>query len=225
MGWRRWVAVLAILAVWASLLASASTAAAQQGAGGGSGAYPDTAAGAYYAESVSQLGERGVFAGTLCEGGFCPDEALDRKTMAVWVVRVLDGEDPAAVSGSRFSDVDADSFYAPFVERMFVLGVTRGCGDGSVFCPDDPVTRSQMAVFLSRAFDLPEGPDPGFSDVPAGAWYAAEVAGLAASGITRGCGDGSVFCPAPRHDPGPDGHFFVPGREWWQRGRAGAGAR
>ena len=196
MGWRRWVAVLAIVAVWASLLASASTAAAQQGAGGDSGAYPDTVADSYYVEPVSQLGERGVFAGTLCEGGFCPDEALDRKTMAVWVVRVLDEEVPAAVSGSRFSDVDARSFYAPFVERMFALGVTRGCGDGSVFCPDESVTRAEMAVFLSRAFDLPEGPDPGFSDVPADAWYAAEVAGLAASGITRGCGDGSVFCPA-----------------------------
>ena len=190
------MAVLAIVAVWASLLASASTVAAQQGAGGGSGAYPDTVADSYYAEAVSQLGGRGVFVGTLCEGGFCPDEALDRKTMAVWVVRVLDEEDPAAVSGSRFSDVDAGSFYAPFVERMFVLGVTRGCGDGSVFCPDDSVTRAEMAVFLSRAFDLPGGPDPGFSDVPADAWYAAEVAGLAASGITRGCGDGSVFCPA-----------------------------
>ena len=74
--------------------ASASTVAAQQGDGEGSGTYPDTAADSYYAEPVSQLTEQGVFAGTLCEDGFCPDEAIDRKTMAVWVVRVLDGEDP-----------------------------------------------------------------------------------------------------------------------------------
>ena len=53
-----------------------------------------------------------------------------------------------------------------------------------------------MAVFLSRAFDLPAGPDPNFSDVPADAWYAAEVARLKASGITVGCGDGSRFCPS-----------------------------
>ena len=51
-----------------------------------------------------------------------------------------------------------------------------------------------MAVFLSRAFDLADGPDPGFGDVPATAWFAAEVAKLAASGITVGCG-GSNFCP------------------------------
>ena len=190
------MAVLVIVAVWASLLVSVSTAAAQPGAGGDSGTYPDTAADSYYAEPVSQLTEQGVFAGTLCEDGFCPDEAIDRKTMAVWVVRVLDEEDPGAVSESSFSDVDADSFHAPFVERMFALGVTRGCGDGSVFCPDDRVTRAEMAVLLSRAYNLPEGPDPGFSDVPDDAWYAAEVAKLAASAITKGCSDGTVFCPA-----------------------------
>ena len=53
-----------------------------------------------------------------------------------------------------------------------------------------------MAVFLKRAFDLPDGPDPGFDDVPVDAWYVDQVAALAASGITKGCGDGSGFCPS-----------------------------
>ena len=52
-----------------------------------------------------------------------------------------------------------------------------------------------MAVFLARAYSLPDGPDPGFGDVASDAWYGAEVAALAGSGITRGCGDGTVFCP------------------------------
>ena len=73
--------------------------------------------------------------------------------------------------------------------------MTRGCGDGSRFCPDRGVSRAHMAVFLSRAYSLPDGPDPGFSDVAADAWYTAEVAKLAASGITVGCGDGTGFCP------------------------------
>ena len=49
--------------------------------------------------------------------------------MAVWTVRVLDGEDPAAVSATRFSDVEPDSFYRPFIERMAELGVSTGCDD------------------------------------------------------------------------------------------------
>ena len=137
----------------------------------------------------------GVFAGTGCEEGFCPGGVLDRKTMAVWVVRVLGGQEPPRVNASRFDDVDASSFYAPFIERMADLGVTRGCGDGSGFCPDRAVTRAQMAAFLSRAYHLAAGPDPGFADVPAAHWAVADIARLAASKITVGCRDGSVFCP------------------------------
>ena len=160
---------------------------------GGFGDVPD---GAYYSVPVSALAERGLFDDTGCEAGFCPGEPIDRKTMAVWIVRLLDGENPATVSETSFDDVDASSFYGPFIERMAELEVTSGCGDGSRFCPDRSVTRAETAVFLSRAFDLGEGPDPGFSDVPADAWYADSVARLAASRITIGCGDGTEFCPS-----------------------------
>ncbi len=168
----------------------ASPVAAQQV--DGLGDVPDDA---FYSVPVAELAQRGVFAGTLCDEGFCPGMAIDRKTMAVWVVRLLDEKEPTAVTQTRFADIDADSFYAPFVERMAELGVTTGCGDGTNFCPDRSTTRAETAAFLSRAYDLPEGPDPDFSDVPADAWYAANVAKLAASGITKGCGDGTGFCP------------------------------
>ncbi|MXZ99566.1 MAG: hypothetical protein F4017_11655 [Acidimicrobiaceae bacterium] len=52
-----------------------------------------------------------------------------------------------------------------------------------------------MAAFLARAYHFADGPDPDFDDIAAGAWYAADVARLAASGITQGCGDGAGFCP------------------------------
>ena len=94
--------------------------------------FADVVEGACYAEPVAALAGRGVFAGTGCEEGFCPGEPIDRKTMAVWAVRVLDGEDPAAVTGTRFDDVDAGSLHAPFMERPAELGVTAGCADGTV---------------------------------------------------------------------------------------------
>ena len=156
--------------------------------------YSDVPEGAYYSVPVAALAARGVFASTECDAGFCPGASLDRKTMAVWIVRMLDGQDPPAVTQTRFDDVDATGFHAPFIERMVELGVTQGCGDGSGFCPDDLVTRAQMAAFLSRGYQLPDGPDPGFDDVPGDAWYAASVARLVAAGITQGCGDGTNFC-------------------------------
>ena len=159
------------------------------------GEFIDVPQDAYYSVPVMTLAEQGVFAGTEWGDGFCPNAPIDRKTMAVWIVRVLDDEDPARVTESRFNDVNVWGFHARFIERMAELGVTRGCGDLTGFCPDRTVTRAEMAVFLSRAYQLADAPDPGFVDVPADAWYATDVAKLAASGITTGCGDRSGFCP------------------------------
>jgi hypothetical protein len=43
--------------------------------------------------------------------------------------------------------------YYQYVEALGVSGITGGCGGGN-FCPDQPLTRGQMAVFLSRALGL-----------------------------------------------------------------------
>ena len=186
--------ILAVVVV--AVTVSAAVAAVSPGpAFAQSGGFGDVADDRYFSVPVTVLAEQGVFAGTECAAGFCPDDPLDRKTMAVWIVRMLDGQDPEAVTTTRFDDVAADSFYAPFIERMAELEVTTGCGDRTMFCPDDNVSRAQTATFLSRAYKLPEGPDPGFSDVPGDTWYTAHVARLAASGITTGCGDRTMFCP------------------------------
>ena len=161
------------------------------------GEFPDLSGAGVFADALMDLAGQRVLTGTGCGAGrLCVGEPILRWEMAVWTVRVLDGQDPPAISQSRFDDVDAASFHAPFIERMAELGVTRGCGDGSGFCPDRTVTRAQMAAFLSRAYNLQDGPDPGFSDVASDAWYGADVARLAASGITVGCGDGTRFCPS-----------------------------
>ena len=161
------------------------------------GAFADVPSGAYYTAAVVELATDGVFAGTECgDGLFCPDMPVTRWQMAVWTVRVLDGQEPPAIDEYRFIDVDRRHWYAAHVDRMYQLGVTAGCGDGTNFCPDRSVTRAEMAVFLTRAFDLPSGLDPGFADVPTDAWYADQVAAVASSGITSGCGDGTNFCPS-----------------------------
>ena len=185
------LAAAAVVAMAAAALALASAGPADAQTDG----FDDVPDGTFFSDPVSELAADGVFEGTQCDDGFCPNEPIDRKTMAVWTVRVLDGRNPFVVAQTRFNDVDGSSFYAPFIERMAELGVTGGCGDGSGFCPDRSVTRAQMAAFLSRAYRLPDGPDPGFGDVASDAWYAADVARLVVSGITEGCGDGADFCP------------------------------
>ena len=155
-----------------------------------SGGYSDVA-GSTHEEHIGALAADGVLDRTECgDDLFCPGDALERWTMAVWIVRVLDGEEPPAAASTRFPDVDASMWWAAHVERFAELGVTHGYGDGT-FRPHQDVTRAQMAAFLERAFDLPPAGDAGFSDITADTFHRDDINALAASGITSGYGDGT----------------------------------
>ena len=58
-----------------------------------------------------------------------------------------------APSAATFGDVPTGHPFFKFVEALAAAGVTAGCGGGN-FCPDTPLTRGQMAVFLSAALGL-----------------------------------------------------------------------
>ena len=85
---------------------------------------------------------------------YCPDKGTIRAEMAVFLVRSYAGYDPPSATGVIFNDVPKDYWAAPWIEKLAADAVTGGCGGGS-YCPEDPVTRAQMAVFLVRAFGLP----------------------------------------------------------------------
>ena len=158
--------------------------------------YKDVPDNVYFSTPVEVLNRAGVFEGTTCaDDMFCPSQSLKRWQMAVWMVRVLEEEPPPPITESRFADIEPSVWYAPYVERLYQLDITTGCSDGTIFCPDREVTRSQMAAFITRSFDLPESPPARFEDVPVGAWYASYVAALLEARITVGCEDGTKFCP------------------------------
>jgi len=54
---------------------------------------------------------------------------------------------------ATFADVPTNHPFFQFVEALAASRITNGCGGGN-FCPDAPVTRGQMAVFLARALGL-----------------------------------------------------------------------
>jgi hypothetical protein len=58
--------------------------------------------------------------------------------------------DPATAT---FADVPVGHPQHRFVEALVAAGITGGCGGGN-YCPDAPVTRGQMAVFLAGALGL-----------------------------------------------------------------------
>ena len=58
-----------------------------------------------------------------------------------------------APPASDFNDVATSSPQFQFIEALYESGITAGCGSGN-YCPDAPLTRGQMAVFLAKALGL-----------------------------------------------------------------------
>jgi hypothetical protein len=50
--------------------------------------------------------------------------------------------------------VPSRTFADSWIEQLAADGITSGLGGGGKYCPNDPVTRAQMPVFLVRAFGL-----------------------------------------------------------------------
>jgi hypothetical protein len=78
------------------------------------------------------------------------------------------------VQGIAFTDLPSGTPFINEIGRLSARGVTLGCGTG-VYCPDELVTRQQMAAFIIRAVGLPNPPMPPFqrfSDVgPSNTFY------------------------------------------------------
>jgi hypothetical protein len=75
--------------------------------------------------------------------------------MAVFLLRARCGGAyvPAAATGTVFADVAASHPFARYIEKLYALGITGGCAAGPLrYCPDDPVSRSQMAAFYERSY-------------------------------------------------------------------------
>jgi hypothetical protein len=58
-----------------------------------------------------------------------------------------------APASATFNDVPTGHPFFQFIEALAASGITGGCGNGN-YCPDAPLTRGQMAVFLSKALGL-----------------------------------------------------------------------
>jgi S-layer family protein len=105
------------------------------------------------------------------------------------------------VAGHRF---EAD------IEWLRRAEITTGC-DGEWFCPDDFVTRGQMATFLARALALPPSATDGFVDDD-GTSHEDAINRLAAAGIASGCAP-TRYCPRNVVSRGQMATFLARGLE------------
>ena len=155
----------------------------------------EDAVGSVHADGIQAILNAGITRG--CGDGtrFCTYDPVTRGAMATLLLRAMDLE---PVEGDRFSDVLPGNVHRGAIYAIAELGLTTGCGDGTRFCPDQPLTRAVMAVFLARALDmeLRESADgPAFTDVTDTHPQRGEIYAIADQEITLGCGGGDRFCP------------------------------
>jgi S-layer family protein len=150
-----------------------------------------------YVETVLHKGVAGGCTST----DYCPRDPVTREQMAVFALVGKEGPTylPPACAAPVFGDVPAASPYCRFIEELARRGVAGGCGGGD-YCPAQPVTREQAAVFLLRTLDpalQPTACSPPnlFTDVPETSPFCRWIEEAARRGIAGGCGDGK-YCPA-----------------------------
>ncbi len=103
---------------------------------------------------IEALAAEGITSGC-ATGLYCPASPITRAEMAVFLLAAEHGTGwtPPAPTGTVFTDVPASHWAAAFIEALAAEGITGGC-DASRFCPASPVTRAEMAVFLTATFEL-----------------------------------------------------------------------
>ncbi len=162
--------------------------------------FRDVAQGAWYYDSVAYVHQNGLFSGTSA-ASFSPN-AVTTRGQIVSILYNLAGS-PTVRSGNTFRDVPSSAYYANAVEWAAAMGLTSGTGSG-LFLPDAPVTREQLAVFLSQ-YAKQHGVEltgssslQRFSDYRSASNYAQQPLAWAVSqGLLSGFEDGSLRPRSP----------------------------
>jgi hypothetical protein len=145
---------------------------------------------------------------------YCPNSPVTRGQMAKFIC-VAAGKTGLDSLTATFADVPKTHMFYGFVERLAHaaswggLAPTGGCrveGSTKYYCPNDPVTRAQMAKFLCIANGKTayNKPTPTFTDVPAShsfyGWIErlADAASWGGTAVTSGCGCPGTYPPGSK---------------------------
>ncbi len=167
--------------------------------------FDDVPTGSFAANFIYGAAGAGVMPGCAPQAPlftFCPNEIVTRRSMAGYIERAVHGAlTPPPVYPGEFDDVLLGSFNADYIQGLVDDGITAGCSvTPRLYCPDVPVTRAQMAVFVWKGQHGSQAPPactpPGtFADVACPGGFAVDyIEGIYGEGITAGCGGGN-YCP------------------------------
>lgn len=123
--------------------------------------YPDVPATHPYFDHITLLSGTGPFTSAAADPCslvpylFCPDGVTTRGLMSQFIIRSIYGGEnniPLPLMPQYFTDVPIGHPYYTYIQLMRYMGITVGCS-ATMYCPDRPVTRSEMSVFIIRALN------------------------------------------------------------------------
>jgi len=118
------------------------------------GYFPDVPGGQWYTGYVERSKELGIADG-FGDGTFRPDDPVTRAEAAAFLLRALGEGGNLPVYQGYFNDAPAGAWYTGYAERLYELGLTKGCALNPLrYCGDKTVRRDEIASFLARAFLL-----------------------------------------------------------------------
>jgi hypothetical protein len=124
--------------------------------------------------AIKELNNEGIIKG-YSNGLYHPDDAVTRGQAAAVINRALHLTAP---SSSNFKDVSTSNPFAADIAAIEKAGIIQGYSDGT-FRPYDPMTRAQMAVIVTKAFQknvsIASSSKPAYQDVPSSYWAFAEI--------------------------------------------------
>ena len=119
--------------------------------------FSDVGTGTPFAGFIEQLSIDGISNG--CTAGsppaFCPTANVNRAAMTKFLLKAKCGGayTPATPGSSPFTDVPVGDPFLPWIYKAYTLGITTGCVASPLqFCPNNSVTREQMARFIYNTF-------------------------------------------------------------------------
>jgi len=124
----------------------------------GAGIFDDVPDGYWAEDWIEQLSTEGITAGcSVSPPLYCPEGNVTRAQMAVFLLKSKYGSGYAPPEGAGLFDDVPDGYWAEdWIEQLYNESITAGCSvSPPLYCPENPVTRGQMAVFLVKTFGLP----------------------------------------------------------------------
>ena len=167
---------------------------------GASNIFEDIGAGVWYESAVTWMIENNITQGCT-PTMFCPDQNLTRQQFVTFLWRAAGQPIPKYTGSQAFADVEDGVYSDQAIGWALANDITRGCtagtfGDGSwQFCPEQHVTRGEMATLLYRHVEATYvGQPPHHTDVEPDALYTTSITWLTDFVVVPGC-DLRLWCP------------------------------